>query len=147
MINIIALKEFCETFISENPELKHMHLIIETDIAAATKQADKLTGDIIIATYPDSDSDVGTVDDYGENNTALIAILRKMNQGNLSWGNKLDFYAEKQKQMRVLKKWILDNYSRFFQSSKPIFKTTFENQTIGTYDGISVDMTVTDDDL
>lgn len=150
MVSLLKLKDFAEDLIVDKTIDVAATLFIAPDLSEGLKMIDNQEGNILLITYPDSETDLSDKDNFGDSSSFLILLIKKNNVAAQTWKDRLLFFADFQSKMRKIKEWIIENRSLYFDSyrNEPLsIKTTFENQTLGSFDGISIEISIIDNNL
>lgn len=102
MVNIRTYKEYWADMVTRVPELKASHIV------AIESQLQKIISDIpefpiIVATVPSADPDSRDEDNTGETNSALIFVLKRVNENDRTDDNYIDDMALMQNIMKQIK--------------------------------------------
>lgn len=121
-----------------------------TEVQLSKKLNDK-KGVLLVGYLPTSNSDIQTADNYSEDNHCLLFIMEKREPSKYTEEKELKHLDDMQKIMREVKQWIL---SHGFNGdtgepetlSKP-FRTEWEHQIYGNYNGLSISFDLKDFEL
>lgn len=128
------------------------HVVVSaTDNLVVKKVSDK-AGVILVAKMPPATADIRTIDDYSEDNHCLLFVLEKKDPSSLTDKSEIEHFDKVQRIMRKVKEWIMthglhdgsDNETETL--SKP-FRTEWEYQVYGNFNGLSLGFDLKDFDL
>lgn len=128
------------------------HIIVAVSDSQIGKKVSGKSGVLLIAKMPSATSDIRTVDDYSEDNQCLIFVLEKQEPSTTTDQKELEHYAKVQRIMRAVKEWIMNHGLNDGQDnetetlSKP-FRTEWENQVYGNFNGLSLSFDLKDFEL
>lgn len=135
----------------DDSKLKIAHVIIAVTEAQLPKKLSDKKGILLVAYLPPANSDIQTADNYSEDNHCLLFVVEKREPSKYNDEKELTHFDAMQKIMREVKKWILahglnGDTDEPETLSKP-FRTEWEHQIYGNYNGLSISFDLKDFEL
>lgn len=154
MIPVKRLREMLLELRSEVNSSSEVEKLIEHIIVSPTEKhlTNKLKdkSDLILAVkMPDSDTDAINADNYGEVNHNLFYLVEKVDPGKMTDNDELNHFSAIQKTMTLVKEWLFKrglngNVCGGDETVSKPFRTEWEYQTFGGFNGLSISFDLKD---
>ncbi|MDD2799347.1 MAG: hypothetical protein PHV20_12210 [Bacteroidales bacterium] len=113
----------------------------------AVKALKDSPGIIILCKLASSDTKVGMIDNYSEENEQLIYVIEKWSDGAFTNQEQEDRYEYLQSLMSKVKTYLLEHFSAMRAELATPFHTEYEYQQFGSFYGLSTSFSLKDFEL
>ncbi|MEI7675763.1 MAG: hypothetical protein WCJ03_03195 [Bacteroidales bacterium] len=150
MISLAQLQSFADRSIAYiNEETIHINdtaLLVPDDKLAVKRLKDK-SGIVMMVRFPQTDTKISSYDNFSEENLMLIYIIEAWSDGNFTEQEETDRFDYLQSLMKLAKTYIMDNHNLMRADIEKGFRTEFEYQQFGNWNGVSVSFSLKDYEL
>lgn len=150
MISLEALQTFanqCIASINEGANRMNETALLVPDEKMAVKRLKDRSGIVMMCRFPQTDAKIASYDNFSEENLMLIYIIEAWSDGNYTEQEETARFDYLQALMKEAKTYIMDNHNQMRTDIEKAFRTEFEYQQFGNWNGVSISFSLKDYEL
>jgi hypothetical protein len=145
-----TLQDIQQSFNNVTEDLSISEVKVAVSEAHMIKKISNISGIFICAKLPPATSSITSADNYFEDNHCLLFVLEKREPASVTDTDELEHYEKLQGVMRYVKDYFLNHGLTIGDNDETLnkdFRTEYEYQIFGNFNGFSVSFNMKDFNL